>query len=79
MITDAYKNLSEFMDTEEIADAWRTAYSDFSYVVSTLREAISNRLSNLDFDEDEYEDGSNNEIEKLLEIRNELDSLDSIF
>ena len=73
MITDA--NLSEFMGTEEIANAWEEAQSDIAMVVSTLREAVSNRLSELDFDDEKYEGGSNEEIKKLLTIRDELDSL----
>ena len=92
MITDAYENLSEFMETDEITSAWETTKDDINYVVSTLMEAVKHRLHKLGYNEytvdpdeedaeeyeedaEEYEDGSNEEIEKLLEIRDELDSL----
>ena len=77
MITDV--NLSEFMGTDEITNAWEEAQSDIAMVVSTLQEAVNNRLRKLKYNEARYKDGSNSEIERLLTIRDELDSLDGLF
>lgn len=49
MITDAYANLSEVMKTKEISETWEAVKDDISIV-----EAVDNRLSDLDFDDEEY-------------------------
>lgn len=63
--------IHEFMTTEEIFEAWDDI---LNYAAITL-EAVKNRLEDLGFDDDEYEDGSNDEIEKLLEMRDTIDSV----
>lgn len=65
-----FENLSEFMSTDEI----EAAVSDVSFAINTLLEAVNNRLEELDFDEEEYEDGSNDEIDHLLELHDQLDN-----
>lgn len=63
--------VSEFMTTEEIFEAWDEVVS----YASTILEAVNNRLGELNYDEDSYSYGSNKEIEKLLEIRDTLEDV----
>lgn len=60
----------EYVNTEEIFMAW----SDIQGSMSILQEAVNNRLEELGFDEEEYTDGENPEIEQLLELRETLDT-----
>ncbi len=64
------EKLSEFTTTEEISNAM----DDVSFAINTLLEAVNNRLEELGFDEEEYKDGSNEEIDHLLELRDQLDN-----
>lgn len=63
--------VSEFMTTEEIFEAWDGVVS----YSSTILKAVNNRLGELNYDEDSYSYGSNREIEKLLEIRDTLEDV----
>lgn len=63
--------VSEFMTTEEISEAWDEVVS----YASTILEAVNNRLGELNYDEDSYRYGSNKEIEKLLEMRDTLETV----
>ena len=67
-------NFSEFMTTEEICAGWDELYG----YIDTLKEAINNRLQSdeLNFDEDTYEDGDNEECDTLLRMREILDNID---
>lgn len=64
-------NISEFMTTAEISEAW----DDLVGYASTILEAVKNRLDELNFDEESYEYDSNKEIEKLLELRETLETV----
>ncbi len=64
-------NISEFMTTQEISEAW----DDLVGCASTILEAVNNRLGELNFDEESYEYDSNKEIEKLLELRETLETV----
>ena len=64
-------NISEFMTTAEIFEAW----DDLVGYASTILEAVKNRLDELNFDEESYEYDSNKEIEKLLELRETLETV----
>ncbi len=64
------ENLSEYMNTEEIVSAWE----EIEGAISIITDAINNRLCELDYDEDEYEEGSNDEIDTLLEVLDKADN-----
>lgn len=59
------------MTTEEID----SAYEEIKFNIADLNEEVNFRLEELGFDEDSYEEGSDEEIERLLEIWNELDAI----
>ncbi len=64
-----FDEVSEFMSTREISNAlW-----DVKAICETLSIACGNRLQELGYNEDTYEEGSNNEIECLLVVREQLD------
>lgn len=65
---------SEVMTTEEIFTAW----DDIRGNISILQEAIRNRLDELNFDDDEYEDGASPEVDRLLELRDTLDTVSGL-
>jgi|GEM_PF-4152458 len=63
-------NISEFMTTEEISEAWDELVGD----ASTILEAVNNRLESLGYDE--YSDEEiDEETEKLLEMRDTLETV----
>ena len=64
-------NLSEEMSSDEIDNA----FSNIAYAVSILKNACYNRLEELGYDEDTYEDGSNDNIEHILEVVNKLEEM----
>ena len=61
-------NISPYMSTDEIYEAWDLIGS----YLSDIHEAVDNRLDELNYDEDAYEDGSNEEIERLLDMRDTI-------
>ena len=63
--------VSEFMTTDEITEA----LADITNYASIVSEAIDNRLNELDYSESTYEDGTDAEIENLLDMRNTLDTI----
>lgn len=63
-------NISEFMTTEEISEAWDELVGDASIIL----EAVNNRLEELGYDE--YSDEEiDEETEKLLEMRDTLETV----
>ena len=64
-------NLSEEMSTEEISDA----FDEILGAWYTLKTACENRLVELGYDEDEYEDGTDEEIDKVLEVWDTLENV----
>ena len=71
VIDFAIETLSEDMSTEEIINAW----DDIAYAVSILTGAISNRLEKLGYDAEDYKDGDNQEIDQLLEVCSDIDTM----
>ena len=63
--------VSEFMTTDEMTEA----LADITNSASIVSEAIDNRLNELDYSESTYEDGTDAEIENLLDMRNTLDTI----
>ena len=63
-------NISKFMTTEEISEAWDELVGDAAVIL----EAVNNRLESLGFDE--YSDEEiDEETEKLLEMRDTLETV----
>ena len=75
MVEFAIEKLNEDMSTQEIADAW----DNIKYGIAILVEAARNRLEALGFDDEDYEDGSNAEIDQLLELHEQLDNAISYY
>ena len=67
--------ISDVMTTEEISEAWETVRSEFVSYASVIREAVDNRLEELEFDEETFDWGENEEVDKLLELRETLDTV----
>lgn len=70
MVEFAIEKLNEDMSTQEIDDAW----DNFKYGIAILVEATRNRLEALGFNDEDYENGSNEEIDHLLELHEQLDN-----
>ena len=73
MTYDDYRisNLADIMSTEDIQGAW----VDSQGAWEILRDACENRLEELEYDEDTYEDGSNEEIDQVLEVWEQLENV----
>ena len=73
MTYDDYRisNLADIMSTEDIQGAW----VDIQGAWEILRDACENRLEELEYDEDTYEDGSNEEIDQVLEVWEQLENV----
>lgn len=63
--------IGSYMTTDEICEAW----DEILNYAGIILDAVETRLEDMEYDEDEYEDGSDDEIEKLLEKRETLQTV----
>ena len=64
-------NISEDMSTEEITEA----FDELLGAWNELKTACENRLDELGYDEDTYEDSTNAEIDTVLEVWDKLENV----
>ena len=66
-----FDNISEDMSTEEITEA----FDELLGAWDALKTACENRLDELGYDEDTYEDGTDAEIDTVLEVWDKLENV----